>query len=137
MEHALGVKLAFDYRWTTHMPLALLALFGCQLAGDLLAEQFGIPIPGPVIGMMLMLAYLVVSGGVSESMQTIASPLLRHMSLLFIPAGSGILLYLELIKDEWLPIAVAITVSTLVTLLVSASVMRLGLSDRDTEQRGP
>ena len=59
------------------------------------------------------------------------------MPLLFILAGSGILLYLELIKDEWLPIAVAITVSTLVTLLVSASVMRLGLSDRDTEQRGP
>ena len=59
------------------------------------------------------------------------------MSLLFIPAGSGILLYLELIKDEWLPIAVAISVSTLVTLLVSASVMRLGLSDRDIEQRGP
>ena len=68
MEHALRVKLALDYRWTTHMHLALLALFGCQLAGDLLAAQFGIPIPGPVMGMMLMLAYLVLTGGVSESM---------------------------------------------------------------------
>ncbi len=95
-----------------------LLLFQC--AGEALAWLFDWPIPGPVLGMALLLLVLVVRGRTPESMTATADGLARHLSLLFVPAGAGIMLHVAQIESEWLPIAVALGVSTVLAIGVSA-----------------
>jgi holin-like protein len=100
----------------------LLLLF--QLAGEAIALLFALPIPGPVIGMGLLFATLAWRGGPSPELRNTAQNLLQHLSLLFVPAGVGVMLHLQRMADEWLPIVVALVVSTFVTIAVTALVLR-------------
>ena len=103
---------------------SLTILLLCQLAGEVLARLFKLPIPGPVIGMMLLFAGLVIRRGIPEPLEKTGTTLLSHLSLLFIPAGVGVTVHLKLLADEWLPIAVALVVSTVITLAVTGLVMQ-------------
>jgi holin-like protein len=104
---------------------AITTLLGCQLAGEFLVRLIDLPIPGPVLGLVLMLAALALRGGVPESLRTTADGLLRHLSLLFVPAGVGVMLHFERIGDEWLALIGAVIVSTWATIAVSAVVFRI------------
>ena len=66
---------------------------------------------------------LMIRGGVPEPLQQTTRAILDHLSLLFVPAGVGVMLYLPLIADEWLPISSAIIVGTLVTIAATSWVM--------------
>ena len=98
------------------MIAALTWLLLYQLLGEVLARILSLPVPGPVIGMALLFFTLVVRGHmgrpIPQSMQHTANVLLQHLSLLFVPAGTGIMIYLQLIADEWLPISTALIIST-------------------------
>ncbi len=102
---------------------SLTVLLVCQLAGEVIARASGIPLPGPVIGMAILFLGLMIRGGVPEPLQQTTKAILDHLSLLFVPAGVGVMLYLPLIADEWLPISSAIIVGTLVTIAATAWVM--------------
>jgi len=105
-------------------PLAGIALLlGYQLVGEALALGLGLPIPGPVVGMLLLLLTLVVRRGAAAP-DTTADTLLSHLSLLFVPAGVGVIVHAERLGGEWLPIVAALLVSTVVTLVVTAWVMQ-------------
>ncbi|MBU1365674.1 MAG: CidA/LrgA family protein [Gammaproteobacteria bacterium] len=104
---------------------ALSALLVFQLIGEVLARSLDLPIPGPVIGMILLFVTLLVRGGPGEELQTTSQNLLQHLSLLFVPAGTGIMVHLHRVSDEWLPLLVSLLVSTLATLVVTALVMKL------------
>ena len=95
-----------------------------QLVGELIVRAFTLPIPGPVIGMALLFLILLVRGRVGEPLRDGASTLLQHLSLLFIPAGAGVMLHLQRIESEWLPIAVALIVSTFAGMAVTGLVLR-------------
>jgi holin-like protein len=99
---------------------ALTTLLVFQLLGESISFGLGIPIPGPVFGMVLLVAYLLSRPGEVEELKGTAQELLRHLSLLFVPAGVGIMLYADRVRDEWLPIVVAILTSTALTLVVTA-----------------
>lgn len=101
----------------------LTLLLCCQLAGELIVLLSGLPLPGPVLGMAILFVGLLVRGGVPEGLQSLAGGLLRHLSLLFVPAGIGVMLHLGLIADEWLPISVSLVFSTAITVAVTAAVM--------------
>lgn len=103
--------------------ITLLLLF--QLAGEAIALYFALPVPGPVIGMALLFAALAWRGGPSTDLRGTAQNLLLHLSLLFVPAGVGVMLHLQRMADEWLPLLVALLVSTFVTIAVTALVLRL------------
>jgi holin-like protein len=96
-----------------------------QLAGEAFVLLLYLPIPGPVIGMFLLLAALLLRKGVPPSLESTANGILRHLSLLFIPAGVGVVIHFSRIGSEWLPITVALLASTLITLVVTAFSMRL------------
>ena len=96
----------------------------CQLAGELMVTATGLPIPGPVCGMALMFAGLIVRGGVPEDLGKAADALLGNLSLLFIPAGVGVMLHLQLMSNEALPITLALVLSTLITIAVTALMMQ-------------
>ena len=102
---------------------ALTLILCCQLAGELATTALPVPVPGPVIGMVLLFAILLVRGSVPESLATTADGLLAHLSLLFVPAGVGVMLHFRLLGDDWLPIAVALVLSTVATVVVTALMM--------------
>lgn len=102
--------------------LTLLLVF--QLIGEVLAQLFALPIPGPVIGMALLFAALALRGGPSPELRDTAQNLLQHLSLLFVPAGVGVMLHFGRIGDEWLPLVASFVGSTLLTIAVTALVLR-------------
>jgi holin-like protein len=111
------------------MIAGLLILLGFQLTGELLAELTGWPIPGPVLGMILLFITLLIRGEAPEGLQRTARALLRHLSLFFVPAGSGIIAYLALIRREWLPLSAALVGSTVLAMAVTAMTMQALIRD--------
>lgn len=96
-----------------------------QTIGEVLAYALALPIPGPVIGMVLLFLYLVMNGPeVAERLTSVSLGLLKHLGLLFVPAGVGIMVHGRRVASEWLPIAVALVASTAVSIAVTALVLK-------------
>lgn len=110
----------------------LTLLLVCQLIGESLAVVLAIPLPGPLIGMAVLFVIVFAADalgarGVVDGTTEAADALLRHLSLLFVPAGVGVVLHLALIREEWLSITLALVGSAVLTTLVTGWVMqRLG-----------
>jgi holin-like protein len=100
--------------------LALLLL--CQSAGEALSRVTRAPLPGPVIGLVLMWALLNLSA-LRAPVAAAAEPLLAHLSLLFVPVGVGVIVHLELLSKFGLRMLVAIVLSTFLGLAVTALVL--------------
>ena len=103
---------------------ALTLLLVYQLVGEVLVQLLQLPVPGPVIGMLLLFVTLLLRGEAPESLRNTANGLLSHLSLLFVPAGVGVMLHFHRLATEWLPIVVALVASTVITIAVTALVMR-------------
>ena len=118
---------------------ALTLLVSLQLVGEVIARGLGLPIPGPVIGLILLLAGLMVrarfgQGGPGAELKATAQGLLSNLGLLFVPAGVGVVTQLGVLGRNWLPIAVAIVISTFIGLVVTGWVMQR-LAGPDDEGR--
>ncbi|MEJ2455461.1 MAG: CidA/LrgA family protein [Candidatus Thiodiazotropha sp.] len=98
-----------------------------QLIGEILVLVTGLPVPGPVLGMILLFLTLLIKGRSSEPLEQASSGLLSHLSLLFVPAGVGIVVHLNLIAGEWLPILLTLLLSTLITLAATAGIFWLSV----------
>ncbi len=113
--------------------LTLLLIY--QLMGEGISLFFSLSVPGPVIGMSLLFLsllafYKIKNGNVEKQAQenalTIsASAILSHLSLLFIPAGVGLIVHIDRLEDQWLPIIAAIVLGSIITMAVTAGVMIL------------
>ena len=97
--------------------LTYLLLF--QLCGEIISRSLGLPIPGNVMGMGLLLLGLMVGWIDVKWIEEAAEILLSNMTLFFVPAGVGVMVYSDLIAAEWLPITVATVVSTCVVMAVT------------------
>jgi holin-like protein len=102
--------------------LAILLLFQCL--GEGLVFALGLPVPGPVIGMLLLCALLLAKPRLHALVDAGANDLLRHLSLLFVPAGAGIVAAGANFSGQWPAIVGALVGGTLVTLAVTAAVLR-------------
>lgn len=109
----------------------LAVLLACQLAGEVLAKTFSLPVPGPVIGIVVLVAGLLVwrltgrGDAIADdrlSIATVSDGFLRHLALLFVPAGVGVVALAPQLGPHALPLLVAILVSTAVTLVVTVLV---------------
>jgi len=98
-------------------------LLVCQLAGEVTARLLGLAVPGPVIGMVILFVGLMIKGGIPEELEQVGRGFLNNLSLLFVPAGVGVSVHLGLLAREWLPISVAVVVSTLLTIAVTGVLM--------------
>lgn len=103
---------------------SLAVLLLCQLAGEFIVLLLDWPVPGPVIGMALLFLGLVLRGGVPQPLGDTASGLLAQLSLLFVPAGVGVMTHLALLGNQWLPLTASLLVSTLLTIAVTGWVMQ-------------
>jgi holin-like protein len=99
---------------------AIALLLGCQLAGETLTHFLSLPLPGPVIGMVLLLAALMLRLPLPQSTGDAADGILKHLSMLFVPAGVGVVQQLDLLGAEGGRLLAVIVISTLVALTVTA-----------------
>ncbi len=98
----------------------LTLLLVLQLAGEGVSRGLALPIPGPVVGLCLALAMMHFVPTARAALVAAANGLLSHLSLLFIPAGVGVVMFVRELRADWLPISIAIVVSTVVGLAVTA-----------------
>ena len=98
-----------------------------QLVGEISVLLLRIPVPGPVLGMVMLFLTLVFRGRATASLDSASSALLSHLSLLFVPAGVGMIVHFDRIINEWLPISIALVLSTIITMAATAAIM-LGTS---------
>jgi holin-like protein len=99
----------------------LATLLGFQLLGEVLSFSLQLPIPGPVLGMALLLCYLLLDARAAPRLHDTSINLLKHLSLLFVPAGVGIIQHGSRIRGEWLPITVALVASSALTIAATAA----------------
>jgi len=102
---------------------AIAALLVFQTIGEVLSYGLRLPVPGPVIGMALLLGVLLMRPITVERLRPTSLELLKHLSLLFVPAGVGVMLHVARIGKEWLPIVVSLSVSTALAIAVTALVV--------------
>ena len=111
------------------MLYAITALFAFQLLGEAIVQLTGLPLPGALVGTLLLLGGLLMHGRLPESLEKAAGVLLQNMMLLFIPAIAGVMLHFDRIAREWLPFLVAGIVGAAITLVVTAWTLRWLLRD--------
>jgi holin-like protein len=109
-------------------------LLALQTVGELLSRALGLPLPGPVVGMVLLLVALNVQA-VREPVRQAADFLLSHLSLLFVPVGVGVMTHLSLVGQYGLRMLVVVLVSTWIGLAVTVLALRLGPRQDDAELR--
>ncbi|WP_033070128.1 CidA/LrgA family protein [Thalassospira australica] len=105
------------------MIAAFALILVCQLFGEVISELFDLPVPGPVIGLVLLFFGLLIKRNPPKVLTDAADNLLIHFSLLFVPAGVGVVTQIDRLKGDWLPIAAALTLSTLMTIVLTALLM--------------
>jgi holin-like protein len=101
--------------------LTLLLL--CQALGEALARLLALPLPGPVVGLALLLPLLAWQT-LRAPVEAAAAPLLAHLSLLFVPVGVGVVVHLPLLGAQGARIALVLVVSTVLGMAATALVLR-------------
>lgn len=107
-----------------------------QLIGEITTQLLDIPVPGPVLGMVFLFLTLLLRGSLTESMENSSVAFLCHLSLLFVPAGVGMILHFERIANEWVSISIALVLSTVFTMVATATIMLIMnhfFSDRENK----
>jgi holin-like protein len=106
----------------------------CQLAGEVFVRGLGLPVPGPVIGLMLLLVLLVARDRFAalargplqgDGVESASRGLLANLSLLFVPAGVGVVQKLDLVAEHGIAFLGVLAVSVLLTLLVTVATFLL------------
>jgi holin-like protein len=100
---------------------SLTLLLLAQLLGEVIVRAVNVAIPGPVLGALLLAAFLAWRG-ISPALHETSQTLLRNLALLFVPAGVGIIREAGVLADYWLALSLALVVSTVLTMAVAALV---------------
>lgn len=99
-----------------------------QLMGEVSVRLLNLPIPGPVAGLLYLLILLLILAKFKkrrhESLEQSSLILLNHLSLLFVPAGVGVMVHFQRLQEEWLPITIALFLGVLITMATTALSMK-------------
>jgi len=113
------------------MLYAIFFIFLFQLVGEFLQKYFVLAIPGPVIGLLLMLVALLLQRGSRDSdsdfgqkVINTSNHLLQYLSLLFVPIGVGVVMHLQLLESQLVKVLSVIVIGTLLTLIVTAALFQ-------------
>ncbi|MGI4982842.1 MAG: CidA/LrgA family protein [Janthinobacterium lividum] len=103
---------------------AFVVLLFFQCVGEGLSHAFHLPVPGAVVGMLLLLVSLLLRPATATVIEPACLQLLRNLSLLFIPAGVGIMASASTMRSDAVAIVVSVAVSTVLAIAVAALVTR-------------
>lgn len=93
-----------------------------QLGGEVGVRALGLPVPGPVLGMALLLAALVALPRLASAVTPTGEGILAHLSLLFVPAGVGVVGHLDTLGADAGAVLLALVASTVLAIAVGALV---------------
>ena len=102
---------------------AIFLLILLQLIGESIVQASGLPVPGAIIGLILLYAILIWRGEISDEMSRTSSFLLQNLGVLFVPAGVGVIAYLPMIATQWWIILLVLFVSVCATVAVTGLVV--------------
>ena len=116
---------------------AVTFLLGFQLLGTTAVMGMGLPIPGPVAGLLFMIGWLGLNAPKPKLLKETAQALIAHLSLLFVPAAVGIVQHLDRLASEGKILLTAVMVSTILALIVGALtfVMMVRLTGASPEEQ--
>lgn len=101
------------------MLLSIGLLLACQLTGEVAARGAGLPVPGPVLGLALLVLVLLLRPGLAGSLRPTVKVILANLSLLFVPAGVGVIGNLDVLSEDWTALLVVLVSSTLLAMLAT------------------
>jgi len=107
---------------------AIFLLLACQLVGEAIHAVSGLPLPGAVIGMVLLLAWLVLIPRERLTLKAVTGWLTAHLAVMFVPAAVGLIEEGEALSRYGMGLLVATIASTLLTLIVTSLVFRWALA---------
>ena len=96
-----------------------------QGVGELVSHFLLTMIPGPVIGLVLLLAWFHIRKAVPEPVELVANGLIQHLGLLFVPAAVGVVMFLPQLRSHALAVAASLVASVILTIAATAAVLRL------------
>jgi holin-like protein len=117
---------------------ALLILLSFQLVGEIIIRTLSLPVPGPVVGMLLLFVALLWRDSLVVKIEQTTQYILQNLTLLYVPAAVGVVVHLELIRSEGISIVLTLVGSVLITIAVTALSMNflLGKSGLLPDNRG-
>ena len=107
---------------------AVALLLACQLAGEALHVATGLPLPGSVTGMLLLIGWLALVPRERPSLTAVTGWLTAHLAIMFVPAAVGVMEEGALLTRYGLALVTATAVSTLATMAVTVLVFRWALA---------
>ncbi|MGA7329474.1 MAG: CidA/LrgA family protein [Rhodomicrobium sp.] len=102
----------------------LLVLMAFQFSGEGIKAACGVTFPGPLIGMILMLTWLFLRGGVPEDLNVVSSALVNHLGLFFVPAGAGIIAFGSLLASDGVAIISSLVLSSAFAIVAGGIVAK-------------
>lgn len=99
-------------------------IFFFQVLGRIIAHITKLPVPGPVWGMTLLLIVFFIYDDLLEVIRPTASVLLANLSLLFVPAGVGLMTHIDRFEQEGIPILLTIILSSIITMIFTVLSIR-------------
>ncbi len=118
-----------------NIPRGLMVLLCATLAGEAIHRALSLPVSGPVLGIMLLALLFSVRREVPASVEAAGAPMLRHLSVFFVPAGVGLMNQTHLLGARWPAIVAALLGSSALCLLATA--FTLGGLDTLAARREP
>jgi holin-like protein len=103
----------------------LVQIFIWQGIGEMVSKFFIPTIPGPVIGLILLVIFLSIKGEVNPSLGMVADAFRQHLALLFVPASVGVILFLPELKTHAFAVGTALTVSVILAIAITALILKL------------
>ncbi len=94
-------------------------LLACQLIGEIVVRGVGLPVPGPVLGLALLVLALRARPGLADALRPTVVAILANLSLMFVPAGVGVVGNLDVLSKDWLALLVVLTLSTVLAMLAA------------------
>ncbi len=96
----------------------ILIILAFLVVGEFLSYLTGGFVPGNIFGMVVMFLALQTKLVKEDSVATVCTLLTKNMTLMFLPAGIGLMAAYELIAENWISIVLNITVTTLIVMAV-------------------
>ena len=111
-------------------------IFGIYLLGVLITDITGVPIPGNVIGMVILFLLLYLKVIKVEQISTISNFFLEHLAFFFIPAGVGLISSFSVIKNIWLQLLIVCFITTVITMICTGLVVQKIANEKEGDKDG-
>lgn len=108
----------------------LIIIIGLYITGDVISKTFSLPIPGNILGMLILLFLLITKVIKLDDVEDTSNFLLSHLSFFFIPAGVGLISSFSIIKNSFLQIILICIVTTIITIGVTGKIVELLLNNK-------